>query len=178
MPIIYITDSNNARTLHRNVRFKDKFTHHKMIRHVKQGINHAIANHLEYLTDKWPREEQLTRYTIELYTRGEEICKFRAKQKQDKLNKSFPFEHAHDETDSITSWESDIASLESMSSISTSPTFSPTTSRDTFDSSMYDCLGRIIVIKVTLHQLYPDFTISSANKDQSLTCSFCQSNSR
>jgi hypothetical protein len=37
MPIIYITDSNNARTLQQNIRFKDKFTHCKMIRQVKQG---------------------------------------------------------------------------------------------------------------------------------------------
>ncbi len=76
----------------------------------------------------------------------------------------FPFKHTHDETDSITSWESDTVSLESMSSISTSPTHSLTTSKNTFDSSMYDCLGRIIVIKVTSHQLHPDFTISSATK--------------
>jgi hypothetical protein len=74
------------------------------------------------------------------------------------------FEHAHDESDSIASWESDIISLESMSSMSTSPTHSPTTSKNTFDSSMYDCLGRIIVIKVTSHQLHPDFTINSTTK--------------
>jgi hypothetical protein len=37
MPIIYITDSNNARTLQQNIRFKDKLTHCKMIRQVKQG---------------------------------------------------------------------------------------------------------------------------------------------
>jgi len=161
---VFLTDSNNACTLQQNARFKNKFTHRKMIRQVKQGINHAMANHLEYLTDKWPREEQLTRYTLELYKRGEEICKFWAKQIQDKLDTFSPFEHTHDETDSITSWESDTVSLESMSSISTSPTHSPTTSKNTFDSSMYDCLGRIIVIKVTSHQLHPDFTISSTTK--------------
>jgi hypothetical protein len=164
MPIIYITDSNNACTLQQNARFKNKFTHRKMIRQVKQGINHAMANHLEYLTDKWPREEQLTRYTLELYKRGEEICKFWAKQIQDKLDTFSPFEHTHDETDSITSWESDTVSLESMSSISTNPTHNPTTSKNTFDSSMYDCLGRIIVVKVTSHQLHPDFTISNSTK--------------
>ena len=89
MPIIYITDSNNARTLQQNVRFKNKFTHRKMIRQVKQGINHAMANHLEYLTDKWPREEQLTRYTLELYKRGEETYKLGATQKQDTRNGFF-----------------------------------------------------------------------------------------
>jgi hypothetical protein len=89
MPIIYITDSNNARTLQGNVKFRDKFTHHKMIRCVKQGINHAIANDLEYLTYKWPRDEQLTRYTLELYKRGEETYKLGAKQKQDTRNGFF-----------------------------------------------------------------------------------------
>jgi hypothetical protein len=43
LPIIYITDSNNARTLQRNIKNQDMFTHQKMIRNVKQGIDHSIA---------------------------------------------------------------------------------------------------------------------------------------
>jgi hypothetical protein len=54
MPIIYITDSNNARTVQRNLKNIDDFTHRKKVRQVKQGINYAIANYLEYLTKKWP----------------------------------------------------------------------------------------------------------------------------
>ena len=46
IPIIYITDSNNARTLQRNVKNGDKITHWKMIRCVKQGIDHPIAKFL------------------------------------------------------------------------------------------------------------------------------------
>jgi hypothetical protein len=45
-PIIYITDSNNARTLQQNISNGDKFTHQKMFRNVKQGIDHSITNHL------------------------------------------------------------------------------------------------------------------------------------
>ncbi len=73
LPIIYITDSNNARTLQQNLKNGDKFTHRKMIRCIKQGIDHSIANHLEYLISKWPRMEQLSAHTIEMYKRGEAI---------------------------------------------------------------------------------------------------------
>jgi hypothetical protein len=58
-PIIYITDSNNARTLQWNIKNSHKFTHRKMIRGVKQGIDHSIANQLEYLTSKWPKDTDL-----------------------------------------------------------------------------------------------------------------------
>ncbi len=37
---------------------------------MKQGIDYSIANHLEYLTSKWPNEEQLSEYTKNLYRRG------------------------------------------------------------------------------------------------------------
>jgi hypothetical protein len=59
MPIIYITDSNNARILQRNIKQGEQYTHWYMIRHIKQGIDHVIANHLEYLTSLWPQEENL-----------------------------------------------------------------------------------------------------------------------
>jgi hypothetical protein len=43
LPIIYITDSNNARVLQRRVKNKEDFTHQKMVRCVKQGIDYSIA---------------------------------------------------------------------------------------------------------------------------------------
>lgn len=55
MPIIYITDSSNA-----HMQNGETFTHCKMIQCNKQGIDHSLANHLEYLTAKWPREEHLS----------------------------------------------------------------------------------------------------------------------
>ncbi|MFN9980825.1 MAG: hypothetical protein ACK53Y_12950, partial [bacterium] len=75
LPIIYITDSNNARTLQRRVKNKDDFTHRHMVQYVKQGIDSSIANHLEYLTSKWPKEDQLSAYTRRLYSRGEQACR-------------------------------------------------------------------------------------------------------
>jgi hypothetical protein len=74
IPILYITDSNNARTLQRNLRYKDEITHRKMIRQIKQGIDHAIANQLEYLTDSWQSKEQLEPQAIDAHKRGEAIC--------------------------------------------------------------------------------------------------------
>jgi hypothetical protein len=67
LPIIYITDSNNARTLQKKVYNSDDLTHWKKVRKFKQGIHYSIANHLEYLTSKWPREEQLCEHTKRLY---------------------------------------------------------------------------------------------------------------
>lgn len=63
LPILYITDSNNARTLQWRVKNRDEFTHQKMASCVKQGIDYLIANHLEFLTSRWPKEEHLSKYT-------------------------------------------------------------------------------------------------------------------
>ena len=51
-PIIYITDSNNARALQKRAHNSHYFTHWKKVRCVKQGIEYSIASHLEYLTSK------------------------------------------------------------------------------------------------------------------------------
>jgi hypothetical protein len=75
LPIIYITDSNNARVLQRRIKNEEDLTHRNMVRCVKQGINYSIANHLEYLMSQWPNEDQLSEYTKNLYRKGEEVCK-------------------------------------------------------------------------------------------------------
>jgi hypothetical protein len=59
LPIIYITDSNNDRTLQRRVRHINNYTHRQRVRQTKQGIDYSIANHLELLTSKWPPKDQL-----------------------------------------------------------------------------------------------------------------------
>lgn len=51
-----------------------------MLRCNKQGINQSIANHLELLTAKWPKKEQLSNFAIEMYNRREEVCKIWANQ--------------------------------------------------------------------------------------------------
>jgi hypothetical protein len=47
LPIIYITDTNNARTLQRGARQMDDYTHRQRVWQIKQGIDYSIANHLE-----------------------------------------------------------------------------------------------------------------------------------
>jgi hypothetical protein len=54
LSIIYVTDSISASTLQHNLKNGDKFTDLKMIRCIKQGIDHSMANHLEYLSFQWP----------------------------------------------------------------------------------------------------------------------------
>jgi hypothetical protein len=74
IPIIYITDSNNARTLQWNIKNLDDFTHRKKVRQVKQGIEYSIANHLEYLTNEWPHLDQLSILMQRAYNKGVEMC--------------------------------------------------------------------------------------------------------
>jgi hypothetical protein len=75
LPLLFITDSNNAHTLRRNISNKDQFTHRAFIRKVKQGIDQSIAAHMEYLTSQWMREESLDTHMIQLYKKGEKLCK-------------------------------------------------------------------------------------------------------
>ena len=96
VPILYITDSNNARTLQRNVKNQKDFTHRKPIRCIKQGIDHSIANHLEYLTSQWLWEDQVDENMQRLYRNGEETCKRWA------LRKSPIAQTAHDDEDVLS----------------------------------------------------------------------------
>jgi len=75
LPIIHVTDSNNARSLQKRFRNSDTFTHRKIVRSIKQGIDYSIANHLAYLTSQWLHEDQLDANATRLYKKGEEICK-------------------------------------------------------------------------------------------------------
>jgi hypothetical protein len=74
MAITYITDSNNARTFQRNFKNGAQFTHHQLICNVKQGIDHSIANHLEFLTSKWLPEETPSAHILDMYKKSEQIC--------------------------------------------------------------------------------------------------------
>jgi len=167
LPVIYITDSNNARTLQRNLKNKQHFTHRQLIRCVKQGIDQSIANHLDLLTSKWLTEDQLSPHTKQLYAKGEEICKVWA------TNKLLPLSNNPSTTNLATaiedsseyshrSWDND-----DSSSDSDLETYVPTIqkpamkTRYRFDHDMYDLLGRTIVIKVFSHQLNEDYTVKT-----------------
>ena len=158
LPIMYITDSNNAKILQKRVKYKQDLTHRQLVRRVKQGIDYSIANHLELLTSKWPGEEKLSDHTKWLYKRAEEICQTWAK-----VNIPNNCEPDHDESISYTNDE------ESMSD-STSTNYSEwpplehahnKKNRSYFDSTMYDLLGKNTTIKVFSHQLNKDFSLNT-----------------
>jgi hypothetical protein len=74
LPILHVTDSANARTLQRNVRHMNDFTLRKQMRTIIQGINSAVANHLEYLTAQWPDQHQDGSFEKQLYDQGLAWC--------------------------------------------------------------------------------------------------------
>jgi len=82
VPVIFITDSNNARTLQRNLTSLQEYTHRQKVRLIKQGIDSSIANHLEFLTKKWPKSGETSAYHQRLYERGERVCKIWASANQ------------------------------------------------------------------------------------------------
>jgi hypothetical protein len=163
LPVIYITDSNNARTMQRNVMHPKEFTHRKFVRNVKQGIDYSIANHLEYLTSKGPRLDQMSIRARESYKRGEAVCKKWAEQKHVTATNH----HIDDNNDiSLASWDDDASSIDSISVENTTPQ-AITKNRFRFDDTMLDCHDRIIVVKVYSHQLNKDFTIRVPGKEPS-----------
>jgi hypothetical protein len=163
LPIIYITDSNNARTLQRNIKNSANFTHQQMIRHVKQGIDSSIANHLEYLTSKWPKWDDLSGHTKEMYKRGEALCRAWATQKDAIEQKG--------NTDDVSiasshSTNSDSSLTSSDASLSATPQ-KPAKNRYRFDETMLDCLERILIVKVFSHQLNNNYSIKVQGKQPS-----------
>jgi hypothetical protein len=159
IPILYITDSNNARTLQRNLKYKDDITHRKMIRRIKQGIDHAIANHLEYFTDSWQSKEQLEPQAIDAYERGEAICQEWASKKYLNGNETY----IDDDTETLNSDAWSVSTYHEMEDtyLPSSHSQSHSKNRYTFDHSMYDCLERVIILKVFSHQLNSDFTVKT-----------------
>ncbi len=163
LPIIYITDSKNARRLQRKLKKSDELTHRKKIRQVKQDIDYSIANHLEMLISKWQCKDQLTAYAKRLYKRGGEICYTWAMSK----------EHFSDDTeDNQNSQYGDFRREEDASDISikSGTTITSVTepndgkNRYIFNTLMYDILGRIIILKVFSHQMNKDFSIKNKGK--------------
>eukprot|EP00590_Aulacoseira_subarctica_P005294 CAMPEP_0172416722 /NCGR_PEP_ID=MMETSP1064-20121228/3216_1 /TAXON_ID=202472 /ORGANISM="Aulacoseira subarctica , Strain CCAP 1002/5" /LENGTH=1681 /DNA_ID=CAMNT_0013154579 /DNA_START=343 /DNA_END=5384 /DNA_ORIENTATION=- len=163
IPVIYITDSNNARTLQRNLTSLEQYTHRKQIRNIKQGIDSSIANHLDHLTQNWLKLEQLSEYHQRLYQRGERVCKIwadaNASSKPPTMEACDTENESHD-TDSVTTLEDDNASLDPNDCAKTRKK----ESRFTFNHSMYDLLNGTIVMKVYSHQLNKDFQVSLAGK--------------
>jgi hypothetical protein len=168
-PIICITDSKNARALQCNILHKNNLTHRTMIQKIKQGLDYSLANHLEHLTYLWMGLEYLDNQDQECYLRGKNICRLWATNwhKVNHVNEDLDDE---EQLEYESSWSS--TSSFSLSSTCTSYDLSPAkektkNSRSTFDDSMYDCLGKILIVKVFLHQMHSDFTVKNAEKGPS-----------
>ena len=159
MPVIYILDSNNARTLQRKLCNLDAYTHREKIRNIQQGIESSIANHLEYLTSRWPSQDQLSQHTKDMYERGEAICKLWATPNAEILNSS---ESVSYNTSDSNHWDDDNSSMESDATEIANEIPIPKKSRYRFDHTMYDCLTRVILLKVYSHQLTSDFEVKVA----------------
>jgi len=163
VPILYVTDSNNARTLQRNVKNLDNFTHRRKIRSVKQGIDYGIANHLEYLTTRWPRQDQLSPYAQQLYNHGIEACSLWAMPPMNEgirsnARRGRPRSGHQDDTTSDSEYDSQ-SSQESNTHAHPS-----NGQRCHFDNTMFDPLERIIIVKVFSHQLNADFNVRDQKK--------------
>jgi hypothetical protein len=162
LPIIYITDSNNARTLQRNLKNKESFTHRQLVRRVQQGIDQAIANHLDLLTTKWPSRETLSNYALEMYKKGEEICNIWMNQPCG--NTSYNQVCDTSVSSSLTLNDDSSCSESSCNSDSIIHKTSSNNRNKIFDSSMCDFLDRIIIIKVSSHQVTADFTVENIRR--------------
>jgi hypothetical protein len=166
LPAINITDSNNARTLQRNIKNIEEFTHQKKIRKLKQGINYSIANHLEYLTKNWPQRDCQNYHTRRLYERGEEICKLCALHKNS-TNKNCSEVQSTISQNLSYNEESSEESSTDHSIETTSIQGHKEKNRYHFDSTMVDTLEWILVLKVYAHQLNRDYTVKSPGKQPS-----------
>jgi hypothetical protein len=167
LPIIYIMNSNNARTLQRNIVNLNKFTHRKKVRQVKQGIDYSIASHLEHLTWQWAPIDQMAANMQKLNENGINICQQWTRQGNVALQEvgrrhnpppySCLNNEASPEADesSIDTGEDSTISKDSTDSDSDMHTHH----RYRFDASMLDVLGHAIIIKVFSHKLNKDFAI-------------------
>ena len=162
IPVIFITDSNNARTLQRNLTSLNSFTHRQQVRQVKQGIDFSIANHLEFLTKRWPKPEEISAYYRRLYERGERVCKIWADAKTSRVTST---KNAHDDSSSNSSKDStdDISDTAPLS-YDEDMALQKKNSRFTFNHGMYDLLGTKIIRKVFSHQLDKDFEVTLAGR--------------
>jgi hypothetical protein len=180
-PIIYITDSNNARTLQKNIKTMEEFTHRKWVRQVKQGIDYSIANHLEYLTKRWPREDQLSAQMQRILLNGREVCLRWARQcnitnlhqigiqntplQQDPNTTSDHTTHTDNDSDDWSSSSDDTNSTIEEQLHDAMDYHS--TNRYHFNESMINILDQILIIKVYSHQLNKDFSIKQPGKHPS-----------
>jgi hypothetical protein len=113
LPIMYITDSDNTRTLQWNIYNRNEMTHRSSIRKIKQGIDSAIAGYLEYLTSLWSRSDLLNVQHREIYIRGEEICRIWAEN----INwNNTNMANCYDTSFSSVSWNEDSSSQVSNTS--------------------------------------------------------------
>jgi len=159
VPVLYVTDSNNARTLQRNIKFLDNHTHRKQILQVKQGIATPIANHLEHLTRQWtPIVENIHGQNI--IKKGLESCKIWATANNPTHTHHRNIDDFYSEEDQISDYDSDVSSHNNLK-------IHAEKDRYKFDETMFDDLHEILVLKVFSHQLDNSFQIQQHGKHPS-----------
>jgi hypothetical protein len=143
----------------RNIKNIDEFTHRKKVRCVKQGFEYYIANHLEYLTCKWPRADQQSSHTKRLYKRGEEMCIMWVAQRDMDTDHEAACDQISNNIDLEVEEESSLGSSSSDEQSITTEYHTSEKNRFHFDRSMFDTLEHIIILKVDSHQLNKEFSI-------------------
>jgi hypothetical protein len=73
-PVIYITDSQNARGMHYNIIHRDSLTHRQRIRQLGQGISQSLVNHFEHLIQQRPAIEEFDEETVGRIEKGRIAC--------------------------------------------------------------------------------------------------------
>jgi hypothetical protein len=167
IPVLYVTDSNNARTLQRNVTNLQLFTHRKIVRKVKQSINASIANHLEYLS---AQRGVIGDNSFEHMLLNNEIekCKVWAEKKnhQDRiLELDIGMQNNLSHTDERIQ-EDDDSTVRSINTLNIEPN-ERKTDRYRFDDTMYNELQSMILLKVYSHQLNKHWAVECPGKEPS-----------
>jgi hypothetical protein len=116
---------------------------------------------MEYLTSQWMREESLDTHMIQLYKKGEKLCKLWANQNMSRKYEEDNHNIKDDDTYSSPSSSNTLDSAKTRDHITNAITADAR--RYHFDCSKLDQFGRITIMKVFLHQLNSDLTIRNPN---------------
>ena len=147
--------------MQRNLTCLHMYTHRKQIRCIKQGIESSIANHLEFLTSKWPKPGDISDYYRKLYQRETRVCKIWADANDS--NNAYS-EEIEDELSISSSTSVDIDEDQNSYASAELKTHQKRLARFTFNHNMYNTLTNTIIMKVFSHQLDADFQTSITGK--------------
>ena len=160
-PAMYITDSQNARSLHYNLNKGQDLTNCSLIRKVLQGIHQPIANQLSYALSQRYKEEDLCYEMHNRLIKGQQTCQEWCSKTTQLDTTTLPLDGDHAiESDE---WNED----EEDDNTDEEPTQTHATEHKTrykFTKDMLDLIGIHIILKVFSHQLTQNFMVNSHGK--------------